>query len=167
METLAELALRLRLEAGYSNRSEFAREVGVSPQAILQIENGTTQEMKGRTLAGYIRVLGETAANKLAPYKAKEVGTPATPDEYAFIKRYEAKLSAGEGHENGDHVQVDGTHAFRISWLKKKGLSPDHLCILEVKGESMAPDLKSGDVVLKWRLNRERFLRFRHRTVPG
>ena len=36
METLAELALRLRLEAGYTNRSEFAREVGVSSQAILQ-----------------------------------------------------------------------------------------------------------------------------------
>lgn len=148
METLAELALRLRLEAGYSNRSQFAREVGVSSQAILQIENGTTREMKGRTLAGYIRVLGEAAASKLAPYKAKESATLATPEEYAFIKRYEAKLSAGDGHENGDHVQIDGTHAFRISWLKKKGLSPEHLCVLEVEGESMAPDIKSGDVVL-------------------
>jgi len=61
MKTLAERALEARRTAGYTNRSEFARLVGVTASAIQQIEEGKTLSLKGKTLEGYVRVTGHTA----------------------------------------------------------------------------------------------------------
>ncbi len=73
---------------------------------------------------------------------------PFPTEKYAFIPRYEAKISAGGGYHNGDHVEISKTHAFRKDWIKKNGWREEDLCVVEASGHSMEPKIGDGDVLL-------------------
>lgn len=65
----------------------------------------------------------------------------------AQIPILEAFFAAGSGHLNGD-AEVIGHLAFRRDWLTKIGISPGHARVARAKGDSMAPGIGSGDLVL-------------------
>ncbi|MEC4683388.1 MAG: S24 family peptidase [Nitrospirota bacterium] len=68
---------------------------------------------------------------------------------YAFIPKYQdIRGSGGHGHQNGEHVEISKTLAYRIDWLKSKGLSAENLCVVEVSGDSMSPHIEDGESVL-------------------
>lgn len=56
--TLAERAIEARIKAGYSEGAEWARALGVTPQAIYQIERGKTVNLGAKTMAGMERLSG-------------------------------------------------------------------------------------------------------------
>ena len=66
-------------------------------------------------------------------------------DEFVFIRRFQGKISAGGGLSPDDDVDVQ--LAFRRDWIKKKG-SPGNMSLIKVSGDSMAPTLLSGDLIL-------------------
>lgn len=66
---------------------------------------------------------------------------------YAHIPVHEALLSAGSGTVNGDSHIVDHV-IFRSDWLAKVGVSERHAAMARVTGESMAPSIQPGDLVL-------------------
>lgn len=72
---------------------------------------------------------------------------PPKDDDFAKIPLHEATLSAGNGYVNGDDVVV-GTLAFRRDWLKKLGVSASRARVARVHGDSMAPTLSDGDMIL-------------------
>jgi phage repressor protein C with HTH and peptisase S24 domain len=63
-----------------------------------------------------------------------------------FITKVKARLSAG-----GSSLEVNGEsmgrYAFRSDWLCRKG-SPAQMVLMNVVGDSMAPDIQDGDMVL-------------------
>jgi len=66
--------------------------------------------------------------------------------EYKYIPKVKARLCAGDGSfETNDGLT--GHIAFQLEWLRKKGL-PDQMVLVDIFGNSMAPELKSGDTVL-------------------
>jgi SOS-response transcriptional repressor LexA len=67
--------------------------------------------------------------------------------DYAPIPRVDARLAAGGGAVN-DQVERTGALAFRRDWLRERGISPDRACLLTVTGDSMAPTLHDGDLVM-------------------
>lgn len=71
----------------------------------------------------------------------------AGPEEFAPIPVYAAELAAGGGAEN-DVEEVIDHMAFRRDWLRKIGVSPSAAIVARAHGESMAPTLNNGDVVL-------------------
>ena len=73
---------------------------------------------------------------------------PFPVDKYVFIPRYEAKISAGGGYHNGDHVEISKTHAFRKDWIRKNNWREEDLCVVEASGHSMEPKISDGDVLL-------------------
>ncbi len=73
---------------------------------------------------------------------------PFPVDKYVFIPRYEAKISAGAGYHNGDHVEISKTHAFRKDWIRKNNWREEDLCVVEASGHSMEPKISDGDVLL-------------------
>lgn len=73
--------------------------------------------------------------------------TLAEPEEFAPIPVYAAELAAGGGAENAVEEIIDHM-AFRRDWLRKMGVSPAAAIIARAHGESMAPTLNNGDVVL-------------------
>lgn len=68
-------------------------------------------------------------------------------DDFATIKRVSAEVSAGPGAFNGD-AEVVGSLAFRQDWLRERGVRPDRALLVTVKGSSMDPHIKDGDLVL-------------------
>lgn len=67
--------------------------------------------------------------------------------DFASVPRYNAQLSAGPG-ANHDGDLSTGAIAFRRDWLAREGISPASAMVLPVKGDSMAPTLCDGDLVM-------------------
>lgn len=68
-------------------------------------------------------------------------------EAYAQVPVLDAWLAAGSGHLNGD-AEIIGHLAFRRDWLTKIGISPGHARVARAKGDSMAPGIGNGDLVL-------------------
>lgn len=68
-------------------------------------------------------------------------------DAFAAIPRYSAEASAGAGADNGN-AEVVETLAFRQDWLTQLGVKPGRACLLKVRGDSMEPTLRQGDLTL-------------------
>lgn len=71
----------------------------------------------------------------------------ADPAELADIPLYNSGLAAGGGVTNGDGQIVDYL-AFRRDWLRTIGVAPSNAVLARIKGESMQPTIRSGDMVL-------------------
>lgn len=66
--------------------------------------------------------------------------------EFVFIRQVNGKISAGGGLTPDESVDV--RCAFRREWIKKKGSDPEKMSLICVDGDSMAPTLLPGDLVL-------------------
>jgi phage repressor protein C with HTH and peptisase S24 domain len=64
---------------------------------------------------------------------------------FVLIPKYKARLSGGHGSFE-DSDQVECNFAFRRDWINRRGT--DSFALFEVIGESMAPFICEGDVVL-------------------
>ncbi len=73
--------------------------------------------------------------------------TEIAGDDFAAIPRYDAQLAAGNGVANHADLPA-GIIAFRRDWLDRANISPGHAMVLGVRGDSMAPTLSDGDLVL-------------------
>lgn len=67
--------------------------------------------------------------------------------EFALVKRMEISVSAGNGLEACDGAERSGA-AFPVRWLKKIGVAPDFAVMVTVSGDSMAPAIPDGSLVL-------------------
>lgn len=67
--------------------------------------------------------------------------------DFTRIPLHEAWLSAGPGCENGDAAIIDHL-VFRQDWLRKIGVKAETAAMARVSGDSMAPGIQSGDLVL-------------------
>ncbi|WP_447651013.1 XRE family transcriptional regulator [Pseudomonas abietaniphila] len=87
---------------------------------------------------------GRSAANTPFPVGGD---TEAAEDKYAHIPQYSAKAAAGLGHEN-PHVETLATLAFKLDWLRTKGVKAENLLVIYAEGESMWPTINDHDVLL-------------------
>lgn len=69
-------------------------------------------------------------------------------DDFAPILRLVVEASAGAGALNHDTPEVAGRLAFRRDWLRRIGVKPDRATLITVTGDSMAPELRPGDLAL-------------------
>ncbi|NTT88132.1 S24 family peptidase [Tabrizicola fusiformis] len=67
--------------------------------------------------------------------------------DFAQVPVHEADLAAGVGRENHTEVMI-GHLAFRRSWLKRIGVSAASAVLARSSGESMAPTIHDGDMLL-------------------
>lgn len=69
------------------------------------------------------------------------------PDRFVPIAHFTAEASAGHGSIVQDETH-DSTYAYSRAFLTRRGLKPENLAVISVKGDSMVPDLYDGDKVL-------------------
>lgn len=161
MNTLAERIIEAREELDIS-KAELARRIGVSRATVSMWESGQIESLKDDHLLQLAELLnlspkwlnsGKGPRRVPARGAAKSEGPAAN---YTFVTRvYGPRLSAGGGRISWEHEEIDSSHAFRRDWLKRKGLAAKDCCIISVEGESMAPFLCTGDVVLVNKADRE------------
>lgn len=72
--------------------------------------------------------------------------SPRDPIDFVQIPKVNARLCAGDGSfEVGSDIQ--GFFSFQKTWLRNKG-SAKLMVLMDIFGNSMAPEMKDGDTVL-------------------
>jgi phage repressor protein C with HTH and peptisase S24 domain len=177
METVGDRIAYLIKKKGMK-QTVLAKKIGVSSQAVNQWISGSVKKISGENIVKLAKALQTTPEWIISGSASKgfEFGStktiidaerveesPPAPydpvyslgDEYVFIPRYEAGISAGHGYHNGDYVEISKTHAYRLDWIRKHSLHPEDLCVIEALGHSMEPRISDGDVLLVNRADKE------------
>lgn len=125
------------------NMSELARRLGVTPQSVQQWEKGRNSP-RGKRLEALAQILNCTKEWLMFGSNEPE---PNTATNFVNIPVFDIELAAGAGRhidmeEVSDWVPIDQ------DWIYQNALSPDHLSVVYVKGDSMTPKLEDGDMLL-------------------
>ena len=140
MTRFNDFLLRLERHVGPVSQTELARLLGVNRSAVTQAKNRDTVPEKWLlSLARRLNLdplwLQDGAGSSL---KGREI--------FLEIPKVEARLCAGGGSfETQENVL--GYYAFQEAWLRSKG-SPGLMVLMDIVGNSMEPELRSGDTVL-------------------
>ncbi|MBF0097655.1 MAG: S24 family peptidase [Magnetococcales bacterium] len=76
------------------------------------------------------------------------VGQEERFSDFVLIPRYCAEASLGTGAACHSNDAVIGHLAFKNVWLQKKRLNPKFLALIDAVGDSMAPTISDGDLLL-------------------
>lgn len=173
MKTLQERLLWARTQKADQLGSEFtqqdlANKAGVTQGSIAHLESGRTKTSRSLTkIAGALGVSTEWLADgKGNPFPSTE---PTTAAVAAQIPGAMSVRGSSEDHRT--HTAIPKVSAFKLSagvtgfqieldhrdggmwdlptrWLERKQLNPQLLIAIEIKGESMEPNLYDGDLVV-------------------
>lgn len=140
--------IRSKLDELGMTQADLADRVGVSRATItfwLRGDHGLKADnlMKLATALGCSPSWLQTGKG---PDGASKAGAPSAAD-YMLIPRLDAKAACGDGYLN-DHVEVNGSLAFRRDWIKSLGCKADDLYVIYAQGASMEPYIFEGDIVL-------------------
>ena len=137
-----------RLKALNTNAFAVEQAAGLPPDAIRNVIR--SEKKDGPTLAraqAICEALG-LEFNVGAQRKDSTVQLVTVDGaDYVSIPVHDAVLSAGAGSLN-DEAAIIGHLSFRHDWLIKVGVSPNEASMARVSGDSMAPGIQSGDLVL-------------------
>lgn len=135
---------------------ELAKVTGISESQLYRIVGGENEAKVGAlasiATAGGVSVewlvMGDAAADHAESLGGSfRVAEPAAG--YANIPLYDVRARAGN---NGTHVDGEkqvNELAFREDWIRRElRVSPKDLRLIHVEGDSMEPDLRSGDIIL-------------------
>ncbi|MEO5334531.1 MAG: hypothetical protein H7839_21155 [Magnetococcus sp. YQC-5] len=98
--------------------------------------------------SGYTRLSGWMDESML------EVLSDCSPDadeqlrDFSLIPHIRAEASLGLGADCYSNDDIIGHLAFKNVWLQKKRLNPRFLALIDAVGDSMAPTISDGDVLL-------------------
>lgn len=155
MQTLAE-RIRDCLGEKTALQKELAAACGVSPVSVSQWLSGTTKSLEGKNLVLAARFLGVTEgwlATGIGPKLPRNLRLEnvasliPTEADYATIDQFHANGSCGDGYLN-EHVEIRGSMAFKRDWLARMNIDPNQAGVIYAKGDSMAPTIQDGEVLL-------------------
>jgi len=145
--------LRERMNALQISQSELARRVGISQASIYHLVSGGGQGSKHlhriarelETTVGYLE--GETADPAAGAAPTQSPGRAADQLDLVSISQIDLAYGMGATFADG-HVDVDVLH-FPRSWIEAITSSPPALLTwASGRGDSMAPTIHDGDLVL-------------------
>lgn len=141
--------IKKRLEQLGLTQAWLAEKAGVSAYAVTKwIQTGKLSRDNAVVVA---ELLGISVDHLLVVKLIVEgdFGIEDDDAKYFFVNKVSGpRLSAGNGNLVFEHQEIDNSHAFRTSWLKKNGYKKDRLKLFPVEGYSMSPTLEDGHVVL-------------------
>lgn len=96
---------------------------------------------------GLERELGSRYPVEVARF-SRQPTTRYSASEYAHIPLYDVRAAAGKGELVTTETPVD-VLAFKEDWIRRElRVRPEDLRLIYVEGDSMEPDLRSGDIIL-------------------
>lgn len=127
------------------SKEEIAAAAGVTVRMVDYTLSGGIKQLSSKAIAKIAESLGTTQAQLAASALAEASSLPAY-DEIVFIPKMAAHPRGGDGgHETED--EVVSAFSFLKSWIMSKG-NPKNMRLFEVVGESMAPAINEGSMVL-------------------
>ncbi|MEZ5656143.1 MAG: S24 family peptidase [Sphingobium sp.] len=137
------------------NYGALSRLLGRNSAYIQQfIKRGTPRkldESDRRLLAQYFGIdevlLGGPSLRQKRSGQKKYHEKSGDNDNIALVPRFDLEASAGYGSALTEEFESNAL-GFDRRWLKRLGLQPENLSIIDVKGESMSPTLNNGDTIM-------------------
>ena len=138
------------------SQPQLARKLGISQQAVQQLEAGKTQQPRylvklakligcdpSALQDGKIKILREQRHNDDTVVEEKYFNR-----EYREVPVYDVRAAAGDG-ARVDEENIKHKVVFRRDWLRGVTGAPlDKLAVLEANGDSMVPTISDGDHLL-------------------
>ncbi len=153
MSKVGEKIRAYRESLGLS-RADFAAELGEKPSKIQDVETGKqrTNDIFLTNLANKFPIdIGDLFREKSLPSAASRHSptkeAAKVKDYFISIQRFDIAASAGHG-ALAESETGTGHYAFNRSWLTRRGLEPDNLAVIAVRGDSMEPELYDQDLIL-------------------
>lgn len=150
------LAFRLKVarQAKKIGQVELANKLGISHITLSKYEQGhrvPASDLLERIAKeldcdpGWL-LAGETERDRYNKINSEQVSDNISGyGDYAFIEQDNGEISAGSGIEPVSEIGIKV--AFRKEWLRRKG-DPKNMRLIHVRGDSMAPTLLPGDLIL-------------------
>lgn len=146
METIFDRLERACAARGM-NIQQVAPLAKVTPSALYQWKDKPAIQPKASTLLALGTALNVSPEWLSTGKGAMEAGVARQGEAMAEVPIWHAKAAAGLRQENGDGDPA-GSLLFRPKSLAKKGVRQDKAHAFYVAGDSMAPRLRDGDVIL-------------------
>lgn len=159
---------KLRADLGYEQK-ELASLLGVSPGTIGFAERDQRSPSKALLNKLFERlavspnwvlhgndpvfVINNRPTHRAAHVSAPDTSVPAHGDvrldgnDYQLLRCFDALVSAGGGALVPSDDVIDRI-AFTRSWLLRQGINGDLAGLVQVRGDSMAPHIRDGSLVL-------------------
>lgn len=143
----------LAIEHSGLTKSEMAKRCSVSPSAVTQWTSGETASIKPENLFALASESGvsakwiATGQGSPEPYSsgqnviAWEAPEDLPDEQFVIVPRIEVSFAAGTGAMVIEEVHQDQGNAYRMEWIRRKGLNPRKLSDFIVRGDSMEPTL--------------------------
>jgi phage repressor protein C with HTH and peptisase S24 domain len=152
--TVVDAAFRTRLTQvihSFGSVAEMATVVGVSDNAIYKWLAGRGQPTVANLVA--LARAGRVSVEWLATGAERAVKARGPADdiaraEFIFMPRERVRFMGGRGRTLRSEQVVDSI-AFRVEWIRRRlKAEPRDLVLIEVEGDSMAPTIEGGDLIL-------------------
>lgn len=156
---LAQRLTHARTESGFAEPAEAARQAGITPSALYQLEAGATKSLNGSTAVKLGRIYPgfrlEWLIDGAGPARSTESlptgSTHETPPGYVRFRMMDGEASGGHGAVNEDFPAV--VRELDVAeWQVRSqlGFLPEanRIQLVTVRGDSMYPDIKHGDVIM-------------------
>lgn len=132
------------------SQAAVAERFGMTQGGLGHYLNGRNA-LNARVCIQFAALLGIREEDFAPPAVLKELeqmrkGAASLAEQFVPVPHYAARMAAGAG-ANDDNALLESL-MFRRDWLAKEGLTAEHLCVVSVTGDSMAPQLADGDQVL-------------------
>ena len=132
---------------GLSASAASLQAVG-NPSLIKNLKNRRTDRERAHPIDN-LRALADVLGLEFyfgAP-RAVEATTQINGERFATVPRYAATAAAGDGLVNPEDQPVDHL-AFSLDWLMQNGIRPEECMLITARGDSMAPAISDGDLVM-------------------
>lgn len=142
---------RLKDLQGDASARSFAQSIGVGEGTFRALLKGGKPTLD--TLVAIAEATGveiawlATGKGQKWPATAAEAQSEALEATFATIPRLAVEVSAGNG-ALAHHEEPGDTLAFRADWLRRMGINPRAARALTVRGDSMEPTIRDGDILL-------------------
>lgn len=137
------------LVSRFGTQAALARAAGLHPGTIQKYASGG--EPLRPALVAIARAAGvsvEWLATGEGPMRSELETEREKLGEYIFVPRYNVRAAAGAGAVINDERVVDHL-AFKSEWVHRAlGADPARLLLIEAMGDSMAPTIDDGDLLL-------------------
>lgn len=154
MSDFGENISTLRASLGLS-RAAFGDALGVKADKVKHIETGFQRAdheflaaLRAKFGVDLNAIIDGGADTAILPdsKQDEEIVSLPVPD-FIPVTRFTVEASAGHGSLVQDETG-SGTYAYNRAFLDRRGLRPENLAVISVKGDSMEPDLSDGDLIL-------------------
>lgn len=138
------------------NIKEFSDALGVSYRTVQNYISGergigsdflaAASERLGVSATWILTGIGDPIIASNHPIGCS-LGVKNTVSDFEQIPRYQVDAAAGHGVTVEDEA-VSGHYAFNRKWLTRRNLNPKNLAVISVRGDSMEPRLRDGDLIV-------------------